>query len=187
MNRSLALFAALLLAGCASVSSPEQPVEEQPVADLPLVGPFWVLELIETPAYRADLTEALEELYERSESPRPPAYLYFSDRPTQTDIVNFEGAPEESWALSIGLGCGGGAGWYAFGSEPIINLNRGVVYGPGCVGGYWKAIGIVLRGFLFSGVTYRIEGDRLRFYPDIRSSDDTFLEYHAHPKPEGWH
>jgi hypothetical protein len=186
MKYLLTFFTALSLAGCASVSSVEQPAAEQPVADLPLVGTYWVLELIETPAYRADLTEALETSYDNSPSRKAPAYLYFSDRQTQPDIVNFANAPEESWALFIGLGCGSGAGWYAFGSEPIIYLNRGVAYGPGCTGGYWKAIGIVLRGFLFDATTYRIEGDKLRFYPDVRESDDTFLEYRARPMPERW-
>ncbi len=128
------LLATLLLAGCASTPPAEKhtaepPVAEQSVADLPLVGPFWVLELIETPAYRVDLTEALEPWYDSfgdSTSPQypPPAYLYFSDTPTWPDILNYEHAPENSWQLPIGLSCGSGAGWYSFGSEPIIYLSR---------------------------------------------------------------
>ena len=182
-------FAALYLAGCASVSPVEQPAVEEPVVDLPLVGTYWVLEAVETPAYRIDLAEApVGPSGKATAPPYASIYLDFRNEPTEPDIVNYEGAPDGACKLGIGFPCSSSAGWYVqqgryTPGRPLVRLSRGVVMGVGC-DGYWGAVHAYLSAFLPRVFTYSIEGDVLRLY--FATDEATHMRYRASPRPEGF-
>lgn len=186
MIRSLLLLIVAVLSGCASTLN-----TEEPFINYPLIGTYWVLESVETPAYRIDLGEApTGQQGERPRHARPSPYrpaLDFRRDPASAEFYTYNGASAGSRTLVSKLVCSGGPGWYWLGQPTSdrrsLRLSLGLIVGTGCDDGYWASVNTYIETFLPDVYAYRIEGDKLRLYFDLGGADNSFFTYRAALRP----